>query len=205
MKRLLDIGVMCSRSVRWCSSLATLMILGWCHGMAQQPCRLDCDTINRPFRVVEYITSATPDCRVKIVAAARACAGVWEIEIRSIEYLDGCQGVDPLEVRRRASSEFVRLNIMGLPTNNSTWRVSAPSCWQLLPTNKLVPCRSECCVSNLRVEQRPDCDKWSITAEGQSVTRPTCPLKPTQNGQVSAEVGAGSDCFFSCEPVLQTK
>lgn len=205
MIRLLENGVRCSRTVRWCLSLAILLIAGWGHGMAQQPCRLDCDSLSVPFRVVEYVTNATPTCRVKVVAAARACGGVWEIEVRSIEYLDGCQGADPAEVRRRATSEFIRLNIMGLPTDNSVWRVSAPSCWRLLPTNRLVPCRAECCISSLRVEKRVDCDKWSITAEGQSVTRPTCPIVTTQQNQSAAEAGAVSECFFSCEPVLLTK
>lgn len=205
MIHLLESGVMCSSTVRWCLTLAALVVLGWCSAIAQQPCRLDCDSLSVPFRIVEHVTNATPDCRVKITAAVRACMGIWEIEIRSIEYLDGCQGAEPVEVRRRASSELVRLNIMGLPTDNSVWRVSAPSCWRLMPTNKLVPCHSECCVSNLRVEKRLDCDKWSITAEGQAVVRPTCPLAPAQNGQTSIEATAGSGCFFSCEPIILTK
>lgn len=181
-------------------------LLTVCMVASSQPaCRLECDTINRPFRVVEYITNATPECKVKIVAAVRACAGVWEIEIRSIELLDGCAGVDYALVRQRATSDFVRMNASGLPTDNAIWRVASPSCWQFMPPGRLVPCRTECCISNLRVEKRSDCATWSIVAEGRSMVRPTCPLRQNQVSSGPVEATAGSGCFFSCEPILLTK
>jgi hypothetical protein len=202
-----DLYVLC-RFSQWLFCWVSVVLLSGiasCDLRAQQPCRLECDTSMVPFTVHEHVTSVSSDCRVKITAAVRSCGGMWEIEIRSIEYLEDCQGVDPFEVRRRSTSELVRANIMGLPTDNSVWRVSAPSCWRQLPSNNLVPCSSECCISTLKVEKRADCDKWSITAEGQSVVRPTCSLTTAQNGQTSSEASAARSCFFSCEPVLPTK
>lgn len=172
---------------------------------AQQPCRLECDTITVPFQVHEYITSVSSDCRVKITAAVRGCGGMWEIEIRSITYLDACQGADPVRSRHRATSELVRHNILGLPTHNATWRVAAPACWQMVPTKTLVPCRAECCVSTLRVEQRADCDSWSITAESRSVVRPTCPVRAGHAGELIDDDNPSGECLFSCEPILYSK
>lgn len=172
---------------------------------AQQPCRLDCDTVNVPFQIREYITSASSTCHVKVIVGVRACGGAWEIEIRAIQLLGVCQGADLVAVRRQATAEAIRLNTFGLPTNNVVWRVSAPSCWRYAAPGMLLPCNAACCVSTLKVETKVGCDKWSITAEGRTTVRPTCPLSIGSSGQSSGDASVDGSCFFSCEPVVLTK
>jgi hypothetical protein len=168
-----------------------------CH--AQEPCQLECDVASVPYTMRTAVTSLSGTCSVKVTAAVRACSGIWEVKLQSIETF-GCTEFDIAAIRRKAISQVLSDNLFGLPYP-AIWRVASPSCWRRNTGGVLVPCDAPCCVSYLNVRDRNGCGTFEIVGESSHGVKPSCSLSTLGTNQLDNPAVNGP-CHFSCDPII---